>query len=484
LPARPGNTGFDPSGKRKLLARHDADANGRLDAAERAAARAEIRGEGLQFFAPRGRRAPFEEAQSSTSGLRLSPDGVLHHPAAGLFDSSVLRTFFLEFESADWERELQDFYRSDVRVPARLTVDGKAYEGVGVNFRGSSSYMMSGEGLKRSLNLRIDHTVPEQRLRGRKRLNLLNSQGDPTFVRTILYNRIARAYVPAPRACHARVVINGESWGIYVLQEEFDGDFLEDRFGSRGGVRWKVSGDRGPGTFAYRGDDPGAYRGVFDLKTRTGEAGWPALFDLCRILERTPTGDLEKALTARLDIDGTLWFLALDNTLMNCDGYWVPTGDFDLYLDEDGRFHPIPRDANEAFREPGGMIAGGVPVSGVRLDPLFGADDPRLPLMSRLLELPHLRARYLAHVRTILEEWLDPGKLRPLIAELQGPIENDVWADRRKLDGFEGFRADTPGARDGGPASRRGSGAGRTLLDFVSARRAYLESHPELEAPR
>ena len=78
-------------------------------------------------------------------------------------------------------------------------------------------------------------------------LNLLNSRG-PAFVRTILYNEIASSYVPAPRSCHARVVINGRA-GI-ILQEEFDGDFLEDRFGTRKGVRWKVSGDGGDGTFA------------------------------------------------------------------------------------------------------------------------------------------------------------------------------------------------------------------------------------------
>ena len=34
----------------------------------------------------------------------------------------VLRTLFLEFESADWEKELADFYHTDVEVPAKLTV--------------------------------------------------------------------------------------------------------------------------------------------------------------------------------------------------------------------------------------------------------------------------------------------------------------------------------------------------------------------------
>ena len=479
----PGRGG---GGERSLLSRHDADKNGRLDLAERTAARAEMRagGGGGRFQGRRGGRGPVESSES-VQALRLSPDGVPIREGGNLFSRSAIRTYFLELEAPDWEQELEDFYRTDVRVPAKLTVDGKVYEGVGVNFRGSSSYMMSGPGLKRSLNLRIDHTVPDLRLRGRKRLNLLNSQGDPTFVRTILYNQIASSYVPAPKSCHARVVINGESWGIYILQEEFDGDFLEDRFGTRKGVRWKVSGDGGDGTFAYRGENPEAYRMTFELKTRSGEAGWPALIELCRILDRTPVKQLEEALARRLDIDETLWFLALDNALMNCDGYWVPTGDFDLYLDEEGRFHLIPRDANEAFREPGGMIAGGVQVSGAGLDPLFGIDDPRKPLISRLLALPDLRARYVAHVRTLVEEWLDVEKLRPLIAKLQGPIENDVWADRRKLDGFEGFRAGgvaAPAPGGARPVLRRG-GPARGLLDFVTARRAYLKSHDDLAAP-
>ena len=478
----PGRGGGD---ERSLVSRFDADGNGRLDLAERKAARAEMRG-GAGAFRIQGRRGgrPPVESTGSVQAPRLSPDGVPIRPGGNLFGRSIIRTYFLEFESPDWEQELEDFYRTDVRVSAKLTVDGKVYEGVGVNFRGSSSYMMSGTGLKRSLNLRIDHTVPEQRLRGRKRLNLLNSQGDPTFTRTIIYNHIASEYVPAPKTCHARVVINGESWGIYILQEEFDGDFLEDRFGTRKGVRWKVSGD-GNGTFAYRGDNPDAYRRTFELKTKSGESSWPALIELCRLLDRAPAGGLEEALARRLAIDETLWFLALDNALMNCDGYWVPTGDFDLYLDEEGRFHPIPRDANEAFREPGGMIAGGAQVSGVGLDPLFGVDDPAKPLISRLLSVPELRARYVAHVRAIVEKWLDVEKLRPLIAELQGPIENDVWMDGRKLDGFEGFRAGSvpaPTPASGRPVPRRG-GPARSLLDFVAARRAYLTSHPDLQAP-
>jgi len=56
----------------------------------------------------------------------------------------VLRTLFLEFEESDWEQELVDFHNTDVEVPAKLTVDGKVYNGVGVHFRGMTSYQSVG----------------------------------------------------------------------------------------------------------------------------------------------------------------------------------------------------------------------------------------------------------------------------------------------------------------------------------------------------
>ena len=62
-----------------------------------------------------------------------------------------------------------------------------------------------------------------------------------------------------------------------------------------------------------------------------------------------------------LDIDGALKFIALDNALINNDGYWIRTSDYSIYQDEKGRFHIIPQDANETFSRPGGPGFGGGP---------------------------------------------------------------------------------------------------------------------------
>ena len=117
-------------------------------------------------------------------------------------------------------------------------------------------------------------------------------------------------------------------------------------------------------------------------------------------------------------------------------------------------------------------------VDGVKLDPLVGLDDAKKPLRSRLLAVPALRARYLAHVRTIAEDSLDWAKLGPVVAQYRRLIGGEIAADTRKLSShasFEALTADTP---DAGEAPRRGAMA---LRAFAEQRRAYLLSLPEIQ---
>ena len=97
-----------------------------------------------------------------------------------------------------------------------MTVDGKEYKNVGVHFRGMSSYMTVQAGHKRSFNVSVDMGDSEQRVQGYKTLNLLNSHTDPSFMHTVLFFDAARKYLAAPKANWVRVVVNGESWGVYV----------------------------------------------------------------------------------------------------------------------------------------------------------------------------------------------------------------------------------------------------------------------------
>jgi len=271
-----------------------------------------------------------------------------------------LRTLFLRFDGDDWEQELEAFRGTDVEVPASLEVDGRTLRHVGVRFRGNTSYMMVRSGRKRPLNLTLGMVHRRQRLDGYRTLNLLNAHEDPTLMRTVLFLEAARRYIPAPRANFVRLVINGESWGIYTNVQQFDKTFGRDFHGTRKGARWKVPGSPGGrGGLKYLGDDLEPYRRIYQLKSKENPKAWVSLILLCKTLSETPIERLETALAPMLDVDGVLRFLALDNALVNNDGFWARASDYGLYLDVHGRFHVVPLDVNETFAASGFGPPGG-----------------------------------------------------------------------------------------------------------------------------
>jgi hypothetical protein len=367
---------------------------------------------------------------------------------------------------------------------------------------------MTPAGSKRSLNLSFDFADSSQRFLDYRTLNLLNGNGDPSFLRPVLYAEIARRYIPIPRANYVRVVINGEYWGVYVNAQQFNSDFTRDFFKSTKGARWKVPGSPGGrGGLEYLGDNIDDYKRIYEIKTKDTAESWRGLIALCRVLSTTPPASLEAALAPMLDVDEALKFLALEVALVNNDGYWIRASDYSLYRDERGRFHVLPHDTNEALAEeggpgfpgfgglggrgpgfgapgvdgrgiggpgfggPGGAGPGGggrgsggrgFAIGGdVMLDPLVGLDDATKPLRSKLLAVPALRARYLAYVRDIAEHWLDWKTIGPVAEKYRALIAADVRTDTKKRYSTEAFETSLSRGED-------------SVKSFIDRRRAFL----------
>ena len=241
-----------------------------------------------------------------------------NYPRAGLYDIDVLRTIFLDFATDDWEAEMADFYHTDVEVPAKMTVDRKTYRDVGVGFRGNSSYFTVAPGHKRSLSISIDAKDKNQNLYGYRKLNLLNSHADPSFLRETLFSFVAGHYMPTYKVNLVKVVVNGRSWGVFVNSQQFNKDFTRDYFDTRKGVRWKIPPGRGAGSLVYLGDDKSAYESGFQLKSGdVRDEAWSHLIELCERLEQTPVEKIDTELDDILNIDRALWFLALDNVFID-----------------------------------------------------------------------------------------------------------------------------------------------------------------------
>jgi hypothetical protein len=500
--------------RRELAKKFDADSNGIIQGDERIAA--------LDFLAEERANAPQPppgrggmgggrpggfggfgrpDLPPPEAGAPLTPDEVDVRRGEPIYAIDTLRTLFITFDHDDWEKQMATFKVTDIEMPAQLTVDRMDLGTIGVRFRGASSFMMTSEGRKRSLNLSLDFVNKGTQLGGYRTLNLLNGAGDPGLLSAPLYSHIARQYIAAPKANYMRVVLQGENWGIYVNQQQFNKDFLRDFFPSTDGRRWHIPGSpNGRGSLAYLGDDPQAYKPIYEIKSKDEPEAWKALVQLTKILHETPSEDLQATLAPHLDIEGALRFLALENVLMNSDGYWTRTSDYSLYQDATGKFHVIPHDMNEAFRasrgpggrggpggpgnfggpggpgprpEPGNPPPGGPqgprppgangPGATFDLDPLVAAEDPGKPLISKLLAVPSLREQYLRYVQEIAATWLDWEKLGPLAESFHKVIATDVQEETRSLAPYEAFTT-----------------SHAELRKFADARRKFILEHPSL----
>lgn len=481
--------------RQEILDQFDTDKDGILNQQERAAARQSVTENGQARGGPFGGRGPGrggpfgmgpfggQGAGEAEPGMPLTPDDVTPYPQSELYDASIVRTLFFEFENDDWEVELEAFRETDVDVPARLTVDGKVFENVGVRFRGNTSYMMVPRGRKRSLNVSVDYGESEQRLHGYRTLNLLNANADASFLQNVLYDRISRNYLPTLDANFVRVVINGENWGLYVNEEQFNSDFLNKWYGTSDGARWKVPPDfSGNGGLLYLGDDPESYRRGYELKTKDQEEVWQRLVNACRVLNQFREDQDIAALEKVLDVNQALWFLAIDYVLGDDDGYFSRASDYNIFLDERyGRIHLISHDNNETFHEGGGPggpgFPGGLPG---QTTPLSRVDDPSRPLVWSLLSHPQLRARYLAYVRTLAQQELDWNTIGPVFEQYVALIDQHVWDDTRKNSSYGEFLAATAPTEDADAAGGNRAGGPR---GFIEQRRQQLLSLPEIAEP-
>jgi spore coat protein CotH len=496
---------------RKVMSQYDKDGDKTLNLAERKAAYEALSAQGGGGFGGgRGFGGRGGQTGPAAPGEKLTAADVKIYGKEGLYEIGVLRTIFLEFEEADWEKRMAAFNNTDIEMPAKMTVDNKVFPKVGVHFRGASSFAFVPDTYKRSLNVSIDEFDKKADLHGYNTLNLLNSNGDPTMMRAVVYTEIARQYLPAAKVNFVRVVINGENWGIYQNSQQFNKEMVKEWYGTTDGARWKTPGSpNGQANWAYLGDDPELYKNTYSIKSKDDPKDWEALIAMFKVLNQTPPAELEAKLSPLLDIDGALKFLALDNSLLNEDGYWTRASDYNIYRDEKGKFHILPHDANETFLPamaggggPGGRGGGGRGGPGgpggfgggpggpggpggfgggpggpggrgggggesVNLSPLVNEGNANRPLASKLFAVPALKAKYLGYVRQIAQKDLDWANLGPKIVRNRAVIEADVKRDTKKMSTFEDF--------DLGTANNPGEGASvmpfRTVAD---GRRTYL----------
>jgi hypothetical protein len=365
----------------------------------------------------------------------------------GLYDESQIRNFYLWFEQANYWTLLQSNYASHTDLAATLVVDGDTFPNVGVRFKGNTSYNQAQNSQKKSFNISLDYLNPDQNLDGYSTLNLNNAFEDPSFMREVSYLHQIRRHIPAARANYVRLYLNGQSWGIYPNVQQVNGDHIKEWYFSNDGTRWRAdrpdgtSGGMGGGPswgdgtagLNYLGADTATYKQYYTLKKANKANPWDDLVNVCDVLNNTPLANLETEISDVLDLDRTLWFLASEIAFSDDDSY-VFKGKMDYYLywdPETGRMTPLEFDGNSVMKS-----------SAVNWGAFYNANKVNYPLLNRLLAVPSIRQRYLAHLRTLIADELTTSDFNALIDQYDALISAEVQADTKKLYTYAQYTTD------------------------------------------
>jgi len=348
-------------------------------------------------------------------GPDAGPPAVQPDPA--VFDPTHLIEVDVRIDDADWDalrvqnRGEIDFAGRDCLdepfpspydwFPARVTVDGEAYDDVAIRKKGFYGSVSSS---RPSVKIRFDKYVDGQTHRGLTRLTLNNGRQDTSRLRTCLaYGIFAAHGVPAPRCNFARLTVNGEPMGVYAHVESIKRPFLAAHFDDPDGWLYE-------GTLS---DFRPEWKGTMEQKNRDGAPHTGGIDRVIAALE-APDETLLEELDGALDLDGFLTFWATEVITTHWDGYGGNTNNFWFYEHPgDGRLRFIPWGPDATFQAPRLFFEG---VQGPHSVFATGA------LTRRLYLHPEGRELYTARLADLLSAW-DPAAVDAEIDRMQVLIE-------------------------------------------------------------
>jgi len=382
-------------------------------------------------------------AKDMPSNMVVSDDGRQLHLAqqaeSGFYDIEKIETIELEFANSDWKQRLAANYISKTDIPADLTYKGEVYPNVGIRYRGQTSYMRLGNSDKKSFNLSLDFVDENQRIGDYKTINLLNCFDDPSFIKEALFTSFTGQTIPAAKSNFVKLIINGESWGIYYNIQQLNSSFYEDWFVDGDGVNWRAeypdtstaklhngSARFGAGfcSLNFLSSNPIVYQRYYTLKSSSSDDPWYQLMLSTEKLNTLPSDMLYDSLKNYLDVDRSLWHIANEIIFADDDGY-VNKGGMDYYVFYDmgtNRLNPIEYDGNSTFMS-----------NKITFPMFFRSADVRFPLINKLMSNPELMQRYIAHIRTITNNYLDTGFSFPKVRFFKELIEEEVLSDTKKI---------------------------------------------------
>jgi len=314
-------------------------------------------------------------------------------------------------------------------------------------------------------------------------MNLNGEHNDPSIIRSKLcWDIFQDIGTIASHAAHAAVYINKEYYGLYIMVEHIDDEFLSLRFTNPNGNLWKClypadltfQGAGLPEDYHPPQDDTRPY----ELKRNEDKYDYSKLARLIRIINKTPENRFEDSLSTILAVPGFLKYLAVNVLTGSWDDHWYLKNNFYLYHEPAGdMFHWIPYDYDNSFSIDFKVYGFEVDWSTINIYQFGSTDEAERPLVSRIMNNPRYRNLYTHFLKFYADnilgtaEWAD--RMDSIKAMITPWAASDQW---RTLD-YEYTMDDFNNSYGAGPYSNQHVKLG--INEFVSRRVSSINSQIE-----
>src|SRR2546426_4850042 len=245
--------------------------------------------------------------------------------AGALFSTGVPLQIEIQISDADvkiLKKDSRKYVNATVieTIPAAIQLplgNQIIYTNVGLHLKGSAGSFRQIDDPKPAFTLSLNQFNIERRFHGLRKIHLNNSVQDASYLNELLAGELFRAAnVPATRAAHAMVTLNGKRLqGLYVLKEGFTKDFLAQFFKKTNGNLYDM--------------DPG--REITEkLKKDMGDGpnDWSDLKALADAAKEPDASKRWQALDHVLDLDRFVAFMVMEVMTCHWDGYCLGRNNF------------------------------------------------------------------------------------------------------------------------------------------------------------
>jgi spore coat protein CotH len=238
-------------------------------------------------------------------------------------DDTQIQDVWLTLSPNDWATLLQND-ESNTYYPTVFTWNSITEE-IGIRQHGGASRSQ----IKPNLDLNFAHYNSSQTFLGEGFLILKANNEDPSNLHEWIAMKLFRQMgMPAPRESFARLHVNGQYFGFYMIVEHEDATFAQRNFGESGGYlyEWENQGDNYD--FSNLGTDPSLYANYLNLKTNQTTPDLQTFVNLVQVINQPSSSSFTdaqfiSALSQYMDPKYFLTYAATENVVAEADAWWA-----------------------------------------------------------------------------------------------------------------------------------------------------------------